>query len=425
MNGEIRWSEQRLQLIVRSYPDDAEAWELLAETLGFYSGRMGRSYEEARTAALKAISLNPNKEIILGGLQLIEIKDENISALDSVSTKRIEVAPDGEFALTTRSLIAFIRDDKAAQKKVIQELPFIYSYLLFVTSGAVAKLTENYQAATEIAEMLLTPSQQPYWQSNGERMLAYINLRQGKFRAAENHLKSASEIRPGRQVLNDTYLCLTPLIPWNQGDLRQRKKIVNSLERSNMWRPIVIFGSIGLINAQLGDYDAASIYADSLEKYGASLVESDDFHKMRAKAMSFDFAHIIRAKVSFENSEFEKSLHEIQQINLGKWEDYGTPVGLIETHVYDRYLRVQVLRKLKRYDEAIQWLSSIGKDSVYEIFYRVPQHQLLAEIYEETGQPQKALENYIRITELWKDCDPELQPVVDAARERIKQLTEN
>jgi hypothetical protein len=35
---------------------------------------------------------------------------------------------------------------------------------------------------------------------------------------------------------------------------------------------------------------------------------------------------------------------------------------------------------------------------------------------------KKAMYHYGRFVELWKDCDPELRPLVDAAAERLGQL---
>ena len=43
----------------------------------------------------------------------------------------------------------------------------------------------------------------------------------------------------------------------------------------------------------------------------------------------------------------------------------------------------------------------------------------LAEIYERQGERQKAREHYARFAELWKDCDPELRPLVEEARRRM------
>jgi len=50
-------------------------------------------------------------------------------------------------------------------------------------------------------------------------------------------------------------------------------------------------------------------------------------------------------------------------------------------------------------------------------------HKRLGELYEARGQRDKALAHYRAFIELWKDADPELQPKVTDARQRMALLT--
>jgi len=50
-------------------------------------------------------------------------------------------------------------------------------------------------------------------------------------------------------------------------------------------------------------------------------------------------------------------------------------------------------------------------------------HERLGQLYETKGDTQKAAEHYRAFIELWKDADPELQPRVKAARDRLAKLT--
>jgi tetratricopeptide (TPR) repeat protein/tRNA A-37 threonylcarbamoyl transferase component Bud32 len=51
-----------------------------------------------------------------------------------------------------------------------------------------------------------------------------------------------------------------------------------------------------------------------------------------------------------------------------------------------------------------------------------PTYQRLATLYEQRGDRNNAIEYYNRFIELWKDADPELQPQVQHARERLAAL---
>jgi tetratricopeptide (TPR) repeat protein len=50
-------------------------------------------------------------------------------------------------------------------------------------------------------------------------------------------------------------------------------------------------------------------------------------------------------------------------------------------------------------------------------------HKRLGELYEARGQRDKALQHYRTFIELWKDADPELQPRVTDAKQRVAALT--
>jgi tetratricopeptide (TPR) repeat protein len=55
---------------------------------------------------------------------------------------------------------------------------------------------------------------------------------------------------------------------------------------------------------------------------------------------------------------------------------------------------------------------------------RVPAiHERLGQLYEARGDAERAAGHYQRFIELWKNADPDLQPRVTAARERLRKLT--
>jgi tetratricopeptide (TPR) repeat protein len=52
-----------------------------------------------------------------------------------------------------------------------------------------------------------------------------------------------------------------------------------------------------------------------------------------------------------------------------------------------------------------------------------PALERLGHLYDERGNREKAAENYARFVELWADAEPELQPRVRAARERLDEIS--
>jgi hypothetical protein len=51
-----------------------------------------------------------------------------------------------------------------------------------------------------------------------------------------------------------------------------------------------------------------------------------------------------------------------------------------------------------------------------------PSFKRLGEVYESRGDRQRALENYGKFVELWKEADPELQPALREVKVRMAGL---
>jgi tetratricopeptide (TPR) repeat protein len=86
------------------------------------------------------------------------------------------------------------------------------------------------------------------------------------------------------------------------------------------------------------------------------------------------------------------------------------------SHEYEQFARAELLYETTRYEEALRSYRRIAD----ELFHSgAPAHLRMAQIYERQGKQQKAAEHYANFIELWKDCDPELRPLVDQARRRM------
>jgi hypothetical protein len=63
-----------------------------------------------------------------------------------------------------------------------------------------------------------------------------------------------------------------------------------------------------------------------------------------------------------------------------------------------------------------------GETSVFEFVYLPLSHLWRAEIRNRLGDSKNAAANYKEFIDLWSDCDPELRPMVDLARQRLAGL---
>ena len=99
------------------------------------------------------------------------------------------------------------------------------------------------------------------------------------------------------------------------------------------------------------------------------------------------------------------------------------------THIYNRGLAeaANAHDRAGRPDSAIAWYErALNMPSIYGASYeaRWYPHALrrLGELHESLGHREQAIEYFQRFIELWSDADPELQPQVQQARERLAVL---
>jgi tetratricopeptide (TPR) repeat protein len=72
---------------------------------------------------------------------------------------------------------------------------------------------------------------------------------------------------------------------------------------------------------------------------------------------------------------------------------------------YERFLTAPVLFRLG-WDSGMRWL----------IYRR------LGELYEARGDRERAADYYTRLIKLWKDAEPDVQPIVDDVKGRVARL---
>jgi len=126
-----------------------------------------------------------------------------------------------------------------------------------------------------------------------------------------------------------------------------------------------------------------------------------------------DFALAVQADVLMREGHPEEALAALEQAprKVNYAFEFAIP-GAREV-----FLRAQALHALGRYDEAAEWYTprrGLGSQA--------PSHYYRGRMYEEMGDPEKALRHYGAFVELWKDADPEYQLVVEEVRGRMALL---
>jgi predicted RNA polymerase sigma factor len=88
-----------------------------------------------------------------------------------------------------------------------------------------------------------------------------------------------------------------------------------------------------------------------------------------------------------------------------------------------RWVRAEVLRDLGRDREALAWYVTLAEDTDARWEqYQAPARLRIAQLRERLGEKREAANQYRRFIALWRDADPEVQPLVDDAERHLAAL---
>jgi tetratricopeptide (TPR) repeat protein len=168
---------------------------------------------------------------------------------------------------------------------------------------------------------------------------------------------------------------------------------------------------IGLLSIRLGEEDAALQCASDIERVADSTAVWD---------WALDCALGIRARIAWESGSVQRALGLME--NVPRESLWPGPRSEIRLRVHERYLRAELLRANGDLEHALGWYAGLVESGFLELPYLAMSHLRRAEIYDELGEREKAAHHYSRFVNLWKDCDPELRPVVNEAEARMATL---
>jgi len=380
-HGNSAEAERIYRTILHQYPDEVEALVQLGEILFHENPRVGRQMTEAVEPFQRAADLEPNNLIAQIHLARIYAITDNIDALVRIADHLKLIAADSERA-------RFARDPHAAAELVelrTSDDPLLMSMIptLLIARGKIeefrefmASLQDQRNSAWDLFEaFILTSGAVPH---DAEALDTVIDRLR---RADPAQLLAASWLPP--------YL-----------DLTER---FGAFERD-------YFVALGLI--QLGRIDEAQRRIDELATAPA-------FEGLAS--IHLDAVAGLNAEVLYRAGDESGALELLRSIRCDT--PHAATVRAISDGSRWRFLRAEL--ELRLGDASLARNYYLGFDqswSPWDTYQRPMVYQRLGQIAEGLNQTTEAVVWYERLLYVWKDCDPELVPILEQVRLRRDAL---
>jgi tetratricopeptide (TPR) repeat protein len=420
LRGDANEAERRYREILGTRPFEGEAWYPLGEVLFHYNPVRGRSIAEARPVFERALSLGPRDAPLTHLLEITAI-GRDYAAFDTLLRG---IDSGAHFDLVGRTVRAFTRGAEGDRERVLAELRRSTDVDLANSARHVLFLLDDRTAVTRVLATLAEPQRPRELQAQGQILLAHVEASAGRWRTASAALRAAEPLDPARALEHRALLLSLPFLPASRREIRAARDDLASgtggagqsgvvFPNDRMLHPLFRRYLVGLLDARLGEERAARQAAADVERESAG---------EGAPSLPADLARGVRARVAWERGQPGGALVELRQTTP---ERAGLDlVGIVPffEQPHERYLRAEALHALGRDQEALGWYASFEEHSPYGRIFLAPAAMRQGEIYEVLGRPAEAATHYARFLDLWKECDPELRPLLDTVRQRLDRL---
>jgi DNA-binding SARP family transcriptional activator len=406
--------------VVAAYPDDVEAWYQLGEVEYHLGPLYGYSALGAREAFTRVLRIRPGDPEALVHLVRLAAKAHDTTAVDTMSRRLLAGAyPD---SLGVSSLRAFAIGGEAERRDATSALRRTADEPLLQAAVKAGVYAENLPAAEQLARYLTEPLHGSTYRRLGYTFGALLSMARGRRAAADSLLYGAGPPEAPAQIGLIGYLAALPFVPTPRTELAATREAVRQWtthlsgdgpDERAWWLldPRYRGYVLGLLSLRLADTTAVAGYVRELDAVRGSEM---------AQRLGRDLALTLRAELAHRRGSPEQALALLNARSRAP--SLGAATTVLGSGAYERYLRADLLRELGRLDEARAWYESMGQTAVPELPFLGPAELRLAQLADAGGDRTRAVAHYRRAVELWRDCEPELRPVRDAAARRLRQL---
>ncbi len=420
-SGEPVRAEQLYQRLLADYPDELEGWLQIAEVQFHWSATLGRplrlaGVSFARAQALDSASLPPYVH-----LARIVAAERDTAKLTQLVSRIVTRTPGTSEAADAEALRAFVAGPRDAIARASAALIATHGENVLRAVQGIAAVTENLDASLAVARQLADRDRGTDRGTSAELVVAQLEAARGRWSAARAALDRVAERMPDAaaqyravfaaasfqrlspQELNDARATVM-----RAGGLPYNLPLGNAADSTRaQWllgpRRAYLVARLAL---RAGDSTAAAV---------ALRIPND---ASRAERATLDrAARVAYAEQAWLRGAARRGLALLGEAPLQL--DSLLPRFGSYAVADERFVRGSLLAAVRADSAALRWLETFPDESGYDLVYLAPAHLARAELHAKRGERAAAAAEYRRFIQLWKDCDPELRPLVDEASRRL------
>ena len=408
-DGDVAQAIDKLQELVKDYPDEKEAWYLLAQ----YAFAQLR-YEDVTRYATRAIALDPYFKF---PYNLLAFAFDETGKLDSsrwAADTYVMLAPDEPLPYHTRGeLLArhgHLKEAISSYDQALQIKRDFAGYATLLTKGLLEAYLREYDSANAIFNELAQRDQKRA-RSAARTSMAIVPILQGDFDRALGVLEDGiaadrlEQALAGRDGDRDYKYFLTATISLARDDpdgaLQNTREALDIFNRVYPDEHLAYRYYLVQMLAEAGEWDEAQVVLDSIRP-------ESDAPSIEGTAYWYGNGCLMRAegKLVQARDSFKKAAG-----------------GLTDFHI--EFMLARTLIDLGEYDTAVvvleRQVENYSNMKLRLPIWAVETHYLLARACEETGRVERALDQYREFLAYWGDSREGVESIADARR-RLSRL---